>query len=43
MSYLYPYPIDAKILQLPKTLHFLYFPLRPLLCFWRKTRKHALP
>ncbi|MGG0185192.1 nucleotidyltransferase domain-containing protein [Bacillus rhizoplanae] len=42
MSYLYPYPIDAKTLPLPKPLHFLYFPLRPFLCFWRKTRKHAL-
>ncbi|WP_459500047.1 nucleotidyltransferase domain-containing protein [Bacillus sp. C1] len=43
MSYLYPYPIDAKTLPLPKSLHILYFPLRPLLCFWRKARKHALP
>ncbi|MCM3735020.1 nucleotidyltransferase family protein [Bacillus cytotoxicus] len=42
MSYLYPFPIDAKTLPLPKPLHFLYFPLRPFLCFWRKTRKHAL-
>ncbi|PHA03108.1 Renal dipeptidase [Bacillus pseudomycoides] len=42
MSYLYPYPIDAKTLPLPKPLHFLYFPLRPFLCFWRKTRKQAL-
>lgn len=42
MSYLYPYPIDAKTLPLPKPLHFLYFPLRPFLCFWRKTRKHVL-
>lgn len=42
MSYLYPFPIDAKTLPLPKPLHFLYFPLRPFLCFWRKTRKQAL-
>ncbi|MEI4828875.1 nucleotidyltransferase family protein [Bacillus sp. FJAT-53711] len=43
MSYLYPYPIDAKTLPLPKYLHFLYFPLRPILCTWRKARKHVLP
>ncbi|NOU97347.1 Renal dipeptidase [Paenibacillus sp. LMG 31456] len=43
MSFLYPYPEDAKTLPLPKALHFLYFPLRPVLWAWRKTRKHALP
>ncbi|PEB52126.1 Renal dipeptidase [Bacillus pseudomycoides] len=42
MSQLYPYPIDAKTLPLPKSLHFLYFPLRPFLCLWRKTRKIAV-
>ncbi|PEJ69054.1 Renal dipeptidase [Bacillus wiedmannii] len=42
MSQLYPYPIDAKTLPLPKFLHFLYFPLRPFLCLWRKTKKLAL-
>ena len=42
MSQLYPYPIDAKTLPLPKFLHFLYFPLRPFLCIWRKTKKFAL-
>ncbi len=42
MSFLYPYPEDAKTLPLPKSLHFLYFPLRPFLWGWRKTRKHAL-
>lgn len=42
LSYLYPYPIDAKTLPLPKYLHFLYFPLRPLLCTWRRVRKHEL-
>ena len=44
LSLLYPFPIDAETLPLPKKLHFLYFPLRPVL--WalrkRKTRKHAL-
>lgn len=38
-SFLYPYPEDAKTLPLPKKLHFLYFPLRPLLWAWRKTRR----
>ncbi|WP_066186737.1 MULTISPECIES: nucleotidyltransferase domain-containing protein [Gracilibacillus] len=42
LSFLYPYPDDVKTLPLPKSLHFLYFPLRPFLWAWRKTRKHAL-
>lgn len=42
LSFLYPYPEDAKTLPLPKALHFLYFPLRPFLWVWRKTRKQAL-
>lgn len=43
LSYLYPYPLDAETLPLPKKLHILYFPLRPFLWVWRKTKKHALP
>lgn len=43
MSFLYPYPEDAETLPLPKCFHFLYFPLRPILWVYRKTRKHALP
>ncbi len=43
LSMLYPYPKDAKTLPLPRQLHFLYFPLRPFLLVWRKTRKQALP
>ncbi|MDQ0217471.1 Renal dipeptidase [Peribacillus cavernae] len=43
ISFLHPYPEDAETLPLPEKLHFLYFPLRPLLWAWRKTRKHALP
>jgi hypothetical protein len=43
LSFLYPYPLDADTLPLPKPLHILYFPLRPFLWAWRKTRKHALP
>lgn len=39
MSFFYPYPMDTEILQLPKYLHFLYLPLRPILWAWRKTRK----
>src|SRR5699024_8712085 len=31
MSFLFPYPEDTETLQLPIQLHFLYFPLRPLL------------
>jgi hypothetical protein len=37
-SFLYPYPIDAETLPLPKFLHPLYFPLRPFLCAWRVTK-----
>lgn len=43
ISFLFPYPEDAQTLPLPKQFHFLYFPLRPFLWAWRKTRKHALP
>lgn len=43
LNFLYPYPIDVKTLPLPKKLHFLYFPLRPILWAWRKTTKLALP
>ena len=42
MSFLYPYPEDAEVFPLPKSLHFLYFPLRPFLWVWRKTKKLAL-
>ncbi|TDL31806.1 Renal dipeptidase [Jeotgalibacillus sp. S-D1] len=43
ISFLHPYPEDAKTLPLPTKLHVLYFPLRPFLWVWRKTRSHALP
>lgn len=42
-STLHPYPVDAETFPLPKTLHFLYFPLHPMLWAWRKMRKQALP
>jgi hypothetical protein len=37
-SFLFPYPEDAETLPLPKALHFLYFPLRPFLWLFRKTK-----
>ncbi|WP_459501934.1 nucleotidyltransferase domain-containing protein [Bacillus sp. C1] len=40
LSWLYPYPQDVETLPLPKQLHVLYFPLRPVLWTWRKTRYH---
>ncbi|PPA69224.1 nucleotidyltransferase domain-containing protein [Jeotgalibacillus proteolyticus] len=43
MSFMHPYPEDAQTLPLPAKLHVLYFPLRPFLWVWRKTRSHALP
>ncbi|WP_430786403.1 nucleotidyltransferase domain-containing protein [Virgibacillus flavescens] len=42
ISFLYPYYEDVETLPLPKRFHFLYFPLRPILWAWRKTRRHAL-
>ena len=38
LGMLSPPAIDREILALPKFLHFLYFPLRPFLWAWRKTR-----
>lgn len=35
----YPNPLDEATLALPKRLHFLYFPLRPFLWTWRKSKK----
>ncbi|MGE6376893.1 nucleotidyltransferase domain-containing protein [Peribacillus muralis] len=42
LSFLHPYFEDTKTLPLPQRLHFLYFPLRPFLWFWRKTRIHEM-
>ncbi|MEC0344787.1 nucleotidyltransferase domain-containing protein [Peribacillus frigoritolerans] len=39
MRLLNPNSADISTLRLPKPLYFLYFPLRPFLIFWRKTRK----
>ncbi|PHD75779.1 Renal dipeptidase [Bacillus sp. AFS043905] len=35
----YPSDTDVQILRLPKPLRFLYFPLKPFLWVWKKTRK----
>lgn len=35
---LYPSSLDATLLPLPKSLYFLYFPLRPFLWFWRRMK-----
>lgn len=42
VSLLYPYPLDAEMLPLPRSLHFIYFLFRPILCIWRQVKKHAL-
>ncbi|MBO0996447.1 nucleotidyltransferase family protein [Bacillus sp. SD075] len=34
----YPNTMDEKTLKLPKSIYFLYFPLRPLLWIWRKRK-----
>ncbi|WP_036711166.1 nucleotidyltransferase domain-containing protein [Paenibacillus pinihumi] len=36
---LYPSSRDAEVLPLPRGLHFLYFPLRPFLWFYRRVRQ----
>ena len=41
-SFLFPYPEDAQILPMPKFLHFLYFPLRPFLWAWRRTKRQPI-
>ncbi|GIN73232.1 hypothetical protein J14TS2_37070 [Bacillus sp. J14TS2] len=43
LSTLYPYYTDAETLALPTKFHFLYFPLRPFLWLWRKTKKKPSP
>lgn len=42
ICWLFPYPEDAETLPLPKLLHFLYFPLRPMLWAWRKSRRQIV-
>src|SRR5690606_6288580 len=38
LSLLHPYPVDAETLPMPKSLHLLYFPLRPILMVWRRVK-----
>lgn len=38
---LYPSFRDAEVLPLPKSLHFLYFPLRPFVWLWRQIKQQA--
>ncbi|MDQ0859298.1 nucleotidyltransferase family protein [Bacillus sp. V2I10] len=40
-SCIHPLPEDAETLRLPNRLHFLYFPLRPFLWAWRKTKRET--
>jgi hypothetical protein len=42
ISMMHPYYTDVETFPLPKKLHYLYFPLRPFLFVWRKTKKQAL-
>lgn len=37
-SYYYPSSQDALTLPLPSILHFLYFPIRPILLLWRRLK-----
>jgi hypothetical protein len=39
LSFLFPYPEDAKTLPLPKKLHSVYFVIRPFLWIWRQCKK----
>lgn len=39
LKFFYPGYEDTKIIMLPKSLHFLYFPLRPFFIAWRKIHK----
>lgn len=38
---LYPSSKDVTVLPLPKSMHFLYFPLRPFLWFWRQVKRQT--
>ncbi|NBD26352.1 nucleotidyltransferase domain-containing protein [Paenibacillus glycinis] len=41
ISQLYPSFRDTEALPLPKSLHFLYFPLRPFVWLWRQMKQGA--
>ncbi|QYR20611.1 nucleotidyltransferase family protein [Paenibacillus sp. sptzw28] len=40
---MYPSSWDAQTLPLPKQLHFLYVPLRPILWIWRRMKQQVTP
>lgn len=42
LSIIHPFAEDVEVFPLPKALHFLYFPLRPFIVYWKRKRKHAL-
>ncbi|OAB46215.1 nucleotidyltransferase domain-containing protein [Paenibacillus glacialis] len=42
LNKLHPSSRDAILLPLPKSLHFLYFPLRPFLYFWRRMKRQSV-
>lgn len=42
LSVLHPYHEDVETLRLPKSLHILYFPLRPVLWIMRKKKSSLL-
>lgn len=42
LSWLHPYHADAESLPLPKNLHFLYFPLRPVIWACRKAHRPVI-
>ncbi|QAY66758.1 nucleotidyltransferase domain-containing protein [Paenibacillus protaetiae] len=39
---IYPSYKDYLMLPLPQKLHFLYYPLRPLLWFWRRMKREVI-
>lgn len=39
---LYPSTWDVEQFPLPRYLHFLYFPLRPFLWFWRRMKRNTM-
>lgn len=43
LSFLHPYYADCEAVPLPRMLHFLYYPLRPVIWMWRKVKPSAQP
>lgn len=41
-SQFYPNIRDIQTIKLPKSLRFIYFPLKPLLWFWRRVRRRFI-